>query len=325
MNTRTLIILTLILGLSAAGLLYRKAVRTQADQARAVTLHRFANADVDAAAVTSVELASPDKATVRLDKGAGGWVVTSLDGVPANAASVEHLVTLLATLDGELRSTDAASLTEYGLDDGQALRLTLRQGDRDTLRLLLGKADLRQAFVRRDGSTEVYVVPGSVSGQAGIRNGTPGAQFWIETKLLAVDPDDVRELRVSVPGGESVLTRVEPAVPANATRSDNATTAAPQWAFTPAPKGGKGLTRDQLDTVRTSLRRVSAAEALPATDPRVPALAKAPYALSVRTADRVITLRAIRAGQDVVARVDGSAHAYTMHETVFATLFPDAK
>lgn len=314
MNIKNILILTLILALLGVGLWYRKAARPPQDLMTAESLHRFA--DLDPTAVTSVELSGPDNATVRLDKTAAGWVVASLDNAPANAAAIERLLNTVRELRGEPRADGEAVLPDFQLDTAQAVRLSLRQGQTETLRLLLGKGDFRNVFVREDGAIAVHVVPGTLLTQAGIKGRTPSAQFWIDTNLLSLAPSDVRELRLTTPEIEAVLTRAnQPEV--NAT---NATT--PGWAFSQTK--GKGLAQTRMEEIATALARVSAAEVLPANDPRQAGLDQAPYVLAIQTASKTMTLRALRPDPkaDAVVRLDGSGHAYTMRGIVFERLFP---
>lgn len=322
MNTRTLIILTLILGLAGAGLWYRKQSRTEDAQKLTVTLHRFTDPALTAEAITAVDLTAADNATVRLEKHDGTWIIVSMEDVPASADSVTRLVDKTLELEGELRPSDPAALAEYGLDDAHALRLTLRKGDADALRLLVGKADLRQAFVRVEGDTKVYVVPGSLTGQAGLRDGKPNASFWMDTKLLAVEPADIQELQVTTPQAQAVLTRAEPAAATNAT-GDNATGAVAEPAWTYKAVTGTRLTRADLEKITQSLRRVSASEVVLQGDPRLSMLDSAPYVLSVTTKTGTTTLRAAKKDKDILVRVDGAKHAYTLYDMTFDSLFPE--
>lgn len=320
MNTKNILILTMILALLGAGLWYRKAARQSQDLMTTESLHRFAPQDLDLNTVTTVEVNGPDNATVRLDKTETGWVVASLDNAPANAAAIEHLLETIRELRGELRANDDAVLPDFQLDTAQAVRLTLRQGQTEALRLLLGKGDFRTVFVREADSTAVHVAPGTLLTQLGLKSRTPSAQFWIDTNLLSLAPSDLRELRLSTPEAEATLTRADQPE-ANAT---NATTA-PSWTFRLTT--GKGLTKAQLEGVVPALARVSSAEILPADDQRRAGLDQAPYVLTIRTANTSMTIRALRPDPkaDAVVRLDGSAHAYTMRGTVFERLFPNSE
>lgn len=322
MNTRTLIILTLILCLAGAGLWYRKQARTEAVQTRTVSLHRFAAPELTTDGITAVDMTAADNATLRLEKHGANWVISSLENVPASQDSVTRFLSKTLELEGELRPSDPADLTEYGLDDAHALRLTLRTGASDALRLLIGKADLRQAFVRVEGDTNVYVVPGSLTGQAGLRDGRPSAAFWVDTNLLSVEPADIQKLHVTTPDAEAILTRAaaQTAV-ANAT-AENTTVPAvqtPEWTFT-ALRGT--LTQADLEKITGFLRRVSAAEVLRSDDPRLSALENAPYVLTVTTKTGTTTLRAAKKDKDILVRVDGAGHAYTLYDMTFESLFP---
>lgn len=322
MNTKNILILTVILALLGAGLWYKKNANPPQNLMTAESLHRFAPEDLDPESITGVDVTGPDNATVRLDKTEAGWVVASLDNAPANAASIDHLLETVANLRGEQRANDEAVLPDFQLDAAGAVRLTLRQGQRDVLRLLLGKGDFRTVFVREDGANAVHVVPGTLLTQIGLKGRAPSPQFWIDTNLLSIAAPDVRELRLTMPGAEAVLTRAAQPGP-NATNATNAT-ATPAWAFRQTK--GKGLTQAQLEDIVPALARVSAAEALPVNDPRRTGLEQPTHVLTVQTASKTMTLRAARPSPDAdaVVRLDDAAHAYTMRGIVFERLFPNA-
>lgn len=317
MNTKNILILTVTLALLGAGLWYKKAANPPQDLMTTESLHRFAPPDLDLKTITSVELAGPDNATVRLDKTDAGWVVASLDNAPANAASIEHLLETIVGLRGEPRANDEAVLPDFQLDAAQAVRLTLRQGQSEALRLFLGKGDFRTVFVREADANAVHVAPGALLTQAGLKGRTPSAQFWIDTNLLSVMASEVRELRLTTPDQEAALTRADQPE----TNATNAT-AAPAWTFRQTK--GKGLSQAQMEGIVSALARVSVNELLPTADPRHASLEQPTHVLTIQTAAKTITLQATRPDPktDAVIRLDGSTHAYTMRGVIFERLFP---
>lgn len=322
MNTKNILILTVILALLGAGLWYKKVANPPQNLMTAESLHRFAPEGLDIKGITGVDVTGPDNATVRLDKTETGWIVASLDNAPANAASIEHLLETVRELRGELRANDEAVLPDFQLDAAQAVRLTLRQGQSDVLRLLLGKGDFRNVFVREDGASAAHVVPGTLLSQIGLKGRAPSPQFWIDTNLLSIAASDVRALHLTMPGAEAVLTRA--AQPeSNATNATNATGAS-AWVFRQTK--GKGLTQAQLEDIVSALARVSTAEVLLAGDPRRTGLEQPTHVLTIQTAAKTSTLQAVRPDPkaDAVVRLDDAAHAYTMRGIVFERLFPDA-
>ena len=311
MNARNIAILVAILALLAAGLWYSRASRRGQDMLTSESLVRFVSPDM-AASVDAVELARPDNSTVRLEKKDGRWVIPALGGAPANAGGVERMLGALVELRGELRSRDPEVLGDYELLDDQAVRVVLWQSGREAARLLFGKGDFRNVFVRVAGSPEVHVAPGSILGQMGAYGPQLSPQFWIEGTLLALKADDVRELRLHAPGIQAVLSRRQDAG-GNATNG----TVPDGWDF--SQHEGKGLDRERMEGVLAVLERVPVTEAVfPAeTGPSFPT-----HRLEIRTEAGVTELEGAREGEAFLIRVAGSPHLYRMAGSVSDRLFP---
>ena len=313
MNARNILILTLVLAVLGGGLWYRKAARRGENVLTAQSLHGFVEPGL-AASVDAVELARPGSATVRLEKRAGRWVIPVLGGAPANEGSVGRMLDAVAALRGELRSADPSVLADYGLQDDQATILSLEAGGRETARLLLGKGDFRNVFVRAAGSPEAYAAPGSILGQIGALGPTLSAQFWIDGTLAALSGDAVREIRLTAPGLEAVLSRrvSSGGDSANATRGV-------EWDFRQSK--GKGLDRARMEGVLAALERVPVTEAVyPAqTGPSFPT-----HRLEAVTEAGTTVLEGAPEGdRGFLVRVAGSPHLYRMAASVSARLFPE--
>lgn len=320
MNTRTIVVLMLILALLGAGLWFRKASLRSRNLNTTISLHSLASQDLMNA--TALELTGPDKTVVRLDKTTTGWVVDTLDQAPANDAAITHFLQTLNTLRGEPRAEDAAILGDFNLEDNQATRLEIYEDQAKLLDLYLGKGDFRAAFVRKQDSATIYVVPGTFLTQTGLRGQIPASQFWINTNLLSVAPADIHELELTTPASKALLSRQEPSAKEDGTSASN-TDQALQWGFEQSK--GDNLTRERMEEILSALTRVTVAEAVLANDPRLTSLERASHTLTIRTKNTTMTLHAARPDlqNDALARLDDAPHAYTMRGVVFERLFPE--
>lgn len=312
MNARNILILTLVLAVLAGGLWYRKASRRGENTLTADSLRSFVAPDLTAS-VDAVELARPGNAAVRLEKRDGLWVIPALGGVPASEGSIGRMLDALAALRGELRSADPAVLGDYGLQEDQAMSLTLVAGGREKARLLVGKGDFRNVFIRTAGSPEVYAAPGSILGQLGAQGPSLSPQFWIDGTLASLPRETVKEIRLKAPGVEAVLARrvLSGGDAANATLEA-------EWDF--RLSRGKGLAKEGMEGVLAVLERVPVTEAVhpPQTGPAFPT-----HRLEVATDSGVTVLEGAPEGENgFLVRVAGSPHLYRMAPSVAGRLFP---
>lgn len=314
MNTRNIIILVAVLALLAGGLWYRKTALPPTDLITADSLRSFVPAGLELKNIDAVELARPDGPTVRLEKKDGQWRLPGLGGVPANSQNVAGLLDALGDMRGEFRSSGPGLVADYDLEDAKALRLSLYGGNAEQLRLLFGKGDFRNVFLRVADSPEVFVVPGAILGRMGALSQTLSEQFWIDTSLLSLNWGDVQSLRLTGPEAEASLTRL-PNPDGNATAIDS-------WEFTQTR--GQGLTQAQLEDSLTVLDRVAVIEALPPDSPQRARLNAPTHRLDITTASGLLTLEAVPDEAGALIRQAGSPHAYRMHASVFERLFPAA-
>lgn len=312
MNARNIIILAVVLALLGGALWYRKTGQPPADLVTADSLHRFAPDKLDPATVDTVELTRPGSPMVRLEKKDGQWRIPALGDAPASSQSVEHLLNAVMELRGEHRSSDPAIVADYNLADSSALSLSLSAGHAEELRLLFGKGDFRNVFLRAANSTEVYVAPGAILGNMGAHGQTLSEQFWIETTLLSLNWADIQELRVTTPVAEAALKRIS-SQDGNATSDD-------KWEFTRIK--GEGLTQTQLESALTVLDSVSVHEALPSDSPDRTKLDTPTHRLEIITTTGPLILEAFKEEAGALVRKVGSPHIYRMHDTVFDRLFP---
>jgi hypothetical protein len=138
-------------------------------------------AAADVAGIKSYLSGEEDRALVLALK-EGKWRVESKHGAPAQETKVKDFLEQLEQLEGELRSSSAEVLKDYGIADDQALHLALTGRDGGILKeLLWGKQGpgYDETFVRQAGSDSVYLVRANLRGSLGIYGGeqpVPGKQ-----------------------------------------------------------------------------------------------------------------------------------------------------
>ncbi len=313
MNTRNIVILITVLALLGGSLWYRKTSMPPKDLVTADSLRAFVPETLDLKSVDAVELARPNGPVIRLERTNGQWLLPGLGGAPANGQSVTGLLDALQEMRGEFRSSDPDIVADYGLSDDEALRLSLFSAGVEHVRLLFGKGDFRNLFLRTANSAEVFVAPGVILGRMGAHSQTLSEQFWIDTGLLSLNWEDIQELRLTTPDQEAVLKRVAGNGEGNATVVD-------AWEF--FQNKGEGLTQARLEDALTVLDRVSVHEALPTDSAEREKLDAPTHRLDIVTTSGLITLEAVKEETGALIRRAGSPHIYRMHDTVFDRLFP---
>lgn len=140
--------------------------------------------------------------TIRLDRGAAGWLV---DGHPADSQKVADLLEVI----GDLRSDDLVARNPsnhaaMGLGPDSARRVEVYSEAGGPLPFLLGRRDLNAGgwYVRLPDADAVYRLEGPAGGYLG-RDVTG----WRDRTIAAIDTSMVREVLVRRATGEVVLRR----------------------------------------------------------------------------------------------------------------------
>lgn len=162
--------------------------------------------DAAAADVSAIEIqgmSAPGAAAdpVRLVREGGTWVVASANGYPADPGKITELLDRLTGI--RLRdpiTTQATSQRQLGVAaDAYTRKVTLAAGGRTTT-FYLGAGQGSSVNVRRDGTNEVYRVPGFTAWTVG---DAPARYF--DTSYVKVDPATVTSLTVRNAAGALTL------------------------------------------------------------------------------------------------------------------------
>ena len=189
-RTRTIAVLLvlLVLGVVAVALESRRSNQTE----RALW---FSSLTDEIAGLSFIDIRQDD-AGVRLELGAGGWIVAGRDQYPAD---IKRIIDLTASLQQaekiERKTAKPENHARLGLanllgEDGQGTLITL--GLESPISMLVGqKAQQRDAtFVRAPDSDQVWLVSGGIEASA-----DPAA--WLSPIILDVKETYIRSIQVN--------------------------------------------------------------------------------------------------------------------------------
>ena len=149
--------------------------------------------------------------TVTLERDGNRWVVAEKEGYPADQDKVRQLVIGTARLRRiEAKTSNPDLYAKIGLDDlnakdGNAVKYTFKNAAGDSLAEIiignsrLGRADPQQSeyFVREPAMAQTWLVQGKLPNAV-------GALEWLESSILHVDRQRVRQVTVTHPDGAVV-------------------------------------------------------------------------------------------------------------------------
>jgi hypothetical protein len=172
-NTRLLTYL-LAIQIAVIGALWYRA-GTQADAAAGSLL------TLDRSALTAIEIAENDTTSVRLEKGADGWVLPALDGLPAETEKVTGLIEKLEDADAAWPvARSEASANRFEVTEAKyQRRIRFFAGDDAVGELYLGTSPgFRRVHARRADSSDVYAITFAVF------EAPAKAEEWLDKTLL---------------------------------------------------------------------------------------------------------------------------------------------
>ncbi len=141
----------------------------------------------------------------------GKWCVESKFGAAASETKVQEFLEKIEKLEGDLRSSSAEVLKDYGIADEQALHLELLGKDGQVLKhLLLGNQGpgYDETFVRQPGSDSVYLARTNLRGSLGVYgedNRVPESKPWLDTTVMKIAKEDVARIETTSPYRNLVL------------------------------------------------------------------------------------------------------------------------
>lgn len=214
-----LLILLLILGLAVA--LKVKSTRPSYDMAEEMAVESLVPSDFLVSQVHKMEIyagSQPDS-KVMLVKKPTGWVIETAFDAPGKARTIEEFLETVKKLAGEVRPSTPEVLSDFGLDEKQALHVKIyrtideKEKKETTDHLLIGKTEEENAsFVRKAASDTVYRVGKSLRsalGQWG-EDTVKGPDYtpWLDKTILSLNKDEITGISLQYPDKSLVFTRV---------------------------------------------------------------------------------------------------------------------
>lgn len=157
-------------------------------------------------------LAGKEDPAVALVLREGRWLVESKLNAPASETKVQELLEKVEELEGDLRSSSADVLKDYGIADDQALRLDLSGKDGQPIqRLLLGNQGpgYNEMFVRQPGSDSVYLARQNLRSLFGLYGSgggqVPEGKAWLDTTVLSIPKEEIARIETTSPYRDLLL------------------------------------------------------------------------------------------------------------------------
>lgn len=211
MKPKHIIILTVILVLLAAGVVFK-----QFQKPPELATEEFTPLDLsfDPAQVAKIELTKgKEEKAVELAKENDVWKAVNFFGVRAETSKIDEFLKALREAKGELRAKDKSLFKDFGLGEEQAFRLAFSDSQgKSILTLFLGskKPSYDSCFVRKDGSDLVYLSDGNFFGKLGLygdpANESPKKDFWASLSLIHFKTDEISRIEARrFPGDKELL------------------------------------------------------------------------------------------------------------------------
>ncbi|MFH1209082.1 MAG: DUF4340 domain-containing protein [Candidatus Omnitrophota bacterium] len=210
MKPKQIIVLSVIFGILALGILLKSWVRSAGDNAGAVQGDRVVLAECDPSKLERVLIGRGSQASsVELAKENGIWKVKSLWNAKADPLKVEKLMQQLCSARGELRSSGKKLFADFGIQDTDAFSIKFFGTGNvllQNLRIGTKQAGESAFFIRKAASENIYLVEVNVAELLGIYSASNGAtsesSFWADLSLFNLDPEKVTKITLSLLKGE---------------------------------------------------------------------------------------------------------------------------
>lgn len=217
MTFKKLIPLVVILAILVVLAVYRLAQEDPVDIREAARIIALVPEDVDAEELTRLELyagADPEERVVLArDTADDAWEVASRYNAPANGDEIAAFIDTLMGLDGQYRARapEDADREPYGLQAQEAFHVEgYAEGEEPAFHIKSGRvASPQTVFMMRAGDEAVYVSSVDLRSEAGVDGPEPAPshQAWLDRELLALDPDELEEIELTMPDKGLVLAR----------------------------------------------------------------------------------------------------------------------
>jgi hypothetical protein len=228
---------------------------------------------IDTTQIQSIKAWLGDKpdSSVTLERAGDGWMLPSRWNWPAKPELVKQLLDDLSGMKGELRSSSADVLDDYQIDDEKGLHVVgATSGGQELFHLVSGKsAPQGGSFVRREGSTDVYLTRAGLRTSFGVWGDTPRVpdpKRWMNLEVHKAERNDVDKIVITSKGQTLVLEKEHPPAPpapADTSAAGAAVAAAPGvdrsiWTWKSDAKGE--LDKNKVDGILGTLCSLYAAE-----------------------------------------------------------------
>ena len=292
--------------------------------------------DLEAAAVEWIEVSPPQReqgaAPLRIERRGEEWVVASAQDAPAEAEPIGSFLEQVLDLSGEVRGEGTSVFADFGVDEEQAHRVRLGQGDDAALTLFLGKGGdgPDTLFVRADGEDVVRHVRAGLRRDLGLfgEDGVVPTDHWVERVVLEIPGEQVTRMAVRRPDVSYELVK-EAAPPTEGDDSGDAAAApaavwrvaSPSLAWT--PKGESGLAGLVSRAARVRIDGVLDPAEVPACDVSDDS-ATLELEDEAGQVHRVTVGAVVPGGDDRVLRLEGRPHCFSIAKWSVSSLLPKA-
>ncbi len=171
--------------------------RSSAPRPSSLSLAQIAEADLDSAIIITEE------ETVRLRAGER-WTVNGYEAIEQAGESLKRA--LEKGEIGQVAARNPENHERLGVADGQGYRVSFYSGGEERLTLIIGEKGggraFDEAYVRRAGEDEVYVLKGSL-----VNLGRRGVIEWRNKEILAPKREDIQRIELEYPEESFVLAR----------------------------------------------------------------------------------------------------------------------
>ncbi|MBU9888286.1 MAG: DUF4340 domain-containing protein [Candidatus Omnitrophica bacterium] len=201
MKPKQIIVLSIILGILVAGVLFKSALRGQDPRTvRGPWSDEKSLLDFEPAKVEGIYLERRGKSVppVSLVRKDVGWTVASRWDVLADESRVVRFLEKLRDLRGELRATGDRFYGDFGIGDAEAFTAQLTGKDGAALldlRIGTKRAGREGYFLRRAGTDTIYLTETDLGELLGIftdlSEAAPSADPWVDLSLFELPVDEV--------------------------------------------------------------------------------------------------------------------------------------
>lgn len=211
MNKKQILILSVILGVLAFGVLVKSWIRSAQETVLPVQGEGVILADFDPAKIERILISRSLTQTedgsagssVELIKEKGAWKVSSLWNAGADPAKVEKFLGEFHAVRGELRGAEKKLFPDFGIQENEAFSIKFFNAKGALIsEFLIGtkQAGVNGFFVRRPSSEEVYWANLDLAEILGMNEDVlpeaPSGDVWADLRLFKLDPEKVTRITV---------------------------------------------------------------------------------------------------------------------------------